>query len=115
MVIFGHAVFAVNLGPEDKSSCIVNGLLGMLHVESAKKGVVYAFLLAAIRYLQHALVVKETEDWPQMHTFIFTRKIYGLKRDTSYSIRRHRFWLVPGSNWLESRLGHRLPQLRNVS
>jgi hypothetical protein len=59
MVIIWRAVFAVNLGPEDKRACIVNGLFGMLHVESAKQGVVCALLLAVIRGLQHAFGSKE--------------------------------------------------------
>jgi hypothetical protein len=56
MVIFGRAVFAVNLGPADMRLCVVNGLLGMLRVESVEKGAVCAFLLAMmIRGLQHAV------------------------------------------------------------
>jgi hypothetical protein len=31
-LIFWHAVFAVNLGPDDKKACIMVGLYGVLHV-----------------------------------------------------------------------------------
>jgi hypothetical protein len=76
MVILGHAVFAVDLGPADKRSCIVNGLLGMLHVEFVEKGVVCPFLLAMIRGLQHAVSSEEKLKFRHEYTHLFSQIKY---------------------------------------